>query len=176
MGGSRIGQFCLSTISNKSMLNITVFQRSVPERVILCNQWNDFAWLRSWAQQIFGYCMMPATQVFWSLKVVVSSRTPPWTTLAYITYYVCSIMYVHNKCVSGWVRKTPKLCYVIYEWSHIYIHITFMHGLRTPREEIAFTAQPKIQSQFLGVVEAYFVCHIGPIFQISLLYAFIGCP
>ena len=24
--------------------------------------------------------------------------------------------------------------------------------------------------------EAYFVCHIGPIFQISLMYAFIGCP
>ena len=23
---------------------------------------------------------------------------------------------------------------------------------------------------------AYFVCHIGPIYQISLIYAFIGCP
>jgi hypothetical protein len=28
---------------------------------------------------------------------------------------------------------------------------------------------------FLGTAEAYFVCHVGPIFQISLIYAFIGC-
>ena len=30
--------------------------------------------------------------------------------------------------------------------------------------------------KFLGMVEAYFVCHIGPKFKISLIYAFIGCP
>ena len=35
-----------------------------------------------------------------------------------------------------------------------------------------FTPTPK----FLGTAEKYFVCHIGPIFQISLIYAFIGCP
>ena len=29
--------------------------------------------------------------------------------------------------------------------------------------------------KFLGTAEAYFVCHIGPKFQISLIYAFIGC-
>ena len=34
-----------------------------------------------------------------------------------------------------------------------------------------FTHTPK----FLGTAEAYSVCHIGPIFQISLIYAFIGC-
>ena len=28
----------------------------------------------------------------------------------------------------------------------------------------------------LGTAEAYFVCHIGQNFQISLIYAFIGCP
>ena len=28
----------------------------------------------------------------------------------------------------------------------------------------------------LGMTAAYFGCHIGPIFQISLIYAFIGCP
>ena len=52
------------------------------------------------------------------------------------------------------------------------------HELRTPKEEIAFTARPKIHShsQILGTAEAYFVCHIGPIFQISLIYAFIRCP
>ena len=35
-----------------------------------------------------------------------------------------------------------------------------------------FTPTPN----FLGTAEAYFVCHIGPIFQISLIYAFIMCP
>ena len=30
--------------------------------------------------------------------------------------------------------------------------------------------------KFLDTDKAYFVCHIGPIFQISLIYAFIGCP
>ena len=31
-------------------------------------------------------------------------------------------------------------------------------------------------SKFLGPAEAYFVCHIGPTFQISLIYNFIGRP
>ena len=46
------------------------------------------------------------------------------------------------------------------------IAISLKHGLRTPREEIVFTARPKIhsQSQILGTVEAYF----GPIFQICI--------
>ena len=35
-----------------------------------------------------------------------------------------------------------------------------------------FNPNPK----FLGMSEAYFVCHIGPIFQISLIYVFIGRP
>ena len=30
--------------------------------------------------------------------------------------------------------------------------------------------------KFLGTAEAYFVCHIGPNFQIFLIYAFTGCP
>jgi hypothetical protein len=30
--------------------------------------------------------------------------------------------------------------------------------------------------KFLGTAKAYFVCHVGPNFQISLIYAFIGCP
>ena len=48
------------------------------------------------------------------------------------------------------------------------------HGLWTPSEDIAFTTKPKIK--FIGIDEAYFVCHIGPKFQMSLIYAFIGCP
>jgi hypothetical protein len=56
------------------------------------------------------------------------------------------------------------------------------HGLRTPSEEIAFTALLKINSHSqmfkyaMVMAKAYFVCHIGPNLQISLIYAFIGCP
>ena len=53
------------------------------------------------------------------------------------------------------------------------------HRLQMPREEVAFTALQGQKStpipKLLGTAEAYFVCHIGPIFQISLVYAFIGC-
>ena len=35
-----------------------------------------------------------------------------------------------------------------------------------------FNHNPKV----LGTAEAYFVCHIGPIFQMSLINAFTGCP
>ena len=34
----------------------------------------------------------------------------------------------------------------------------------------------KSNPKFLGTAEAYFVSHIGPKFQISLIYAFISCP
>ena len=37
-----------------------------------------------------------------------------------------------------------------FHWEHIslqFLELAFMHGLRTPREEIAFTARQKIQSQ-----------------------------
>ena len=45
------------------------------------------------------------------------------------------------------------------------------HGLRMP----SLHGQ-KSNPKFLGTAEAHFVCHNGPNFQISLIYAFIGCP
>jgi hypothetical protein len=55
-----------------------------------------------------------------------------------------------------------------------------IHGQRTPVEEIAFTAWLKIKSnpnpKLLGLAEAYFLCHNGTKFKISLIHAFIGYP
>ena len=64
-----------------------------------------------------------------------------------------SILYVDDNIIfvtvcERPVRKSPSL-----------------HGQKS-------TPTPK----FLGTAEAYFVCHIGQNFQISLNYAFIGCP
>ena len=38
------------------------------------------------------------------------------------------------------------------------------------------TAKNSIPIPFFGTTKAYFVCDISPIFQTSLIYAFIGCP
>ena len=49
---------------------------------------------------------------------------------------------------------------------------------RPERKYIAFAHGQKVTltPKFLGTAVAYFVCHNGPIFQISLIYALIGCP
>ena len=59
-----------------------------------------------------------------------------------------SLMAFQNTDYGRPVRKSPSL-----------------HGWKS-------TPTPK----FLGSGEAYFVCHIGPNFHISLIHAFIGCP
>ena len=37
-------------------------------------------------------------------------------------------------------------------------------------------AKNSIQPKFYGTAKAYFACNIGPIFQTSVIYAFIECP
>ena len=39
-----------------------------------------------------------------------------------------------------------------------------------------YMAKNSLPLKFLGTAKAYFVYHIGPIFQISMIYVFIGCP
>ena len=57
-------------------------------------------------------------------------------------------------------------------------HVT-KHGLRTPREEIAFTARPKIQSQsqiFRYGGSIFCLPHRPNFSDIFDLCPFIGCP
>ena len=63
------------------------------------------------------------------------------------------------------------------DFFQLFLHVS-KHGLRTPREEIAFTARPKIHShsQIFSYGGSIFCLPHRPIFQISLIYAFIGCP
>ena len=76
------------------------------------------------------------------------------------------------------VHNLLSFCVIRKEKQKIFMGDQVVHGLRTPGEEIAFTERPKIHShsQIFRQAEEYFVCHIGPNFQISLIYAFIGCP
>ena len=57
----------------------------------------------------------------------------------------------------------------------LFIKLSFAHGLRTPKEEIAFTARPKIKSQSIFMY-GHFFCQICPNFQISFICHFIGYP
>jgi hypothetical protein len=50
------------------------------------------------------------------------------------------------------------------DYGHQVRNSSSLHGRKSP-------PTPK----FLGTAEAYFVCQISPNFQISLIYAFIGC-
>ena len=50
------------------------------------------------------------------------------------------------------------------------------HGLRTPVRKSPQLHGQKSTPTFLDTAKSCFVCHIGPNFQISLIYAFIGCP
>ena len=57
----------------------------------------------------------------------------------------------------------------------VYIHPTdYGHPVR--KSPSVHVRKSNLKTKFLGMAEAYFVCHIGPKFQISLIYAFIGCP
>ena len=54
------------------------------------------------------------------------------------------------------------------------MQLYLVHGQRTPGEEMhGRKSTPTLK--FLGTAEAYFVGHISPNFQISLIYAFLGC-
>ena len=54
------------------------------------------------------------------------------------------------------------------------MQLYLVHGQRTPGEEMhGRKSTPTLK--FLGTAEAYFVGHISPNFQISLICAFIGC-
>ena len=81
-------------------------------------------------------------------------------------YHLTVLMYFFMKIQVMMLRKLMKF------------HIHPYHGLATPRQELAFTARQKIQSQsqIFRYSRSIFRFPIGPFFQISLIYAFIGCP
>jgi hypothetical protein len=62
--------------------------------------------------------------------------------------------------------------------NQIYSHKLFVTDYRRPLRKLPSLHSPKSTPtpKFLGTAKAYFVCHIGQNFQISLIYAFIGCP
>ena len=65
-------------------------------------------------------------------------------------------------------------------WCHICIlkgmHMVTDYGGTMRKFPSLYDRKSTPTPKFLGTAEAYFVCHIGPNFQIYLIYAFIRCP
>ena len=76
-----------------------------------------------------------------------------------------------------WVHQTSEH-FNVYEFLHngkiIHVSMDYRHSVRKSPSLHGRKSNPN--SKFLGMAEANFVCHIGPNFQISLIYAFTGCP
>ena len=85
-------------------------------------------------------------------------------------------------CISAFRLSRWLNIYFLSSASPVSIQITvhcFRHGLRTPRQEIAFTEErPKIHShsQISRYGRSIFCLPDLPEFSDSLIYAFIGCP
>ena len=96
-------------------------------------------------------------------------------------------MLISTRCIHGFMSNLIKK-----SWTdssvRLYSAVKFMLTLDTYNVKLTdygrlVKKSPSLNGRkstptpkFLGTAEAYFVCHIGPNFQISLIYAFIGCP
>ena len=56
----------------------------------------------------------------------------------------------------------------------IYLVMNYRHPVKKSPSLHGLKSNPN--PKYLVTAEAYFVCHIGPKFQISFIHAFIGCP
>ena len=76
------------------------------------------------------------------------------------------------------IKVTTETLITMKYTSFIFDFYCFYHRLQTPSKESPSLHGRKsnLNPKFVGTTEAYFVSHIGPKFQISLIYAFIGCP
>ena len=78
-------------------------------------------------------------------------------------------------CESGWLPWTDKQQdFHLGQLENVWVKPRTTDTQRG--NSLPCTAKIQNQSQILCTAGAYFVCHIGPIFQISSIYAFIGCP
>ena len=139
-------------------------------------------------QRRFRLCVLPIfLTYFWRSRWCAKKWWP--IKINSNSFWFLSIFYVHHEQYIVMTIKqllwTPLLTWIAIifrsTWFldsavvHTIVHTTdygrpvrkspSLHGQKS-------TPNPK----FLGTAKAYFVCHIGPIFQISLIYAFIGCP
>ena len=76
-----------------------------------------------------------------------------------------------HRCV--WTRSCPKKFGIQTEKMMCY-HTDYGRPARKSPSLHGRKSNPN--PKFLSTAKAYFVCHIGRKFQITLIYAFIGCP
>ena len=83
----------------------------------------------------------------------------------------------NRKCVKLW-REQLKNCIRIHNYSFKLCRMSAITDYGHPVRKLPSLHGRKSNPnpKFLGTAEAYFVCHISPSFQISLIFAFTGCP
>ena len=78
----------------------------------------------------------------------------------------------------GFFKKIMLLCMAVIRERFIIkrrvVIVVATDYIRPIRKLPSLHGNPNLK--FLGTAKAYFVCHIASKFQISLIYAFIGCP
>ena len=74
-------------------------------------------------------------------------------------------------------KNQPEFCRIC-QWSIISRRLVKNtdYGRSVRKSPLLYGRKSTPTPKCLGTTEAYFVCHIGPNFQISLIYTFIGCP
>ena len=75
-------------------------------------------------------------------------------------------------CIDGF-SKLKTFLGLISAFKRVVIHTDYEHLVRKSPSLHGRKSTPT--PKFLDAAEAYFVCYIGPKFQVSLIYAFIGC-
>ena len=74
------------------------------------------------------------------------------------------------------LKYSAKLESKLIKMSGCTLMLTTDYGRPVRKSPSLHGRKSNLNPKFVGTTEAYFVSHIGPKFQISLIYAFIGCP
>ena len=74
------------------------------------------------------------------------------------------------------IGNRSRVCMFSSQKRGIHIIATTDYGLPEGKQRLLHGRKFNHNPKFLGMAKAYLVCQIGPIFQISWIYVFIGCP
>ena len=103
--------------------------------------------------------MTPYNTSWQYLEIVWSKRFRLWNMSTCFSKWYIALWEQIN------VFQTQRFIFQSTDYGRPVRKLPSLHGRKS-------TPTPK----FSGTAEAYFVCHIGPNFQIYLIYTFIGCP
>ena len=94
-----------------------------------------------------------------------------WTSAFFLVFMPRWTWWCHNGFFSTQVHFLEAT-----SWSSLWSRTTNAQGENSLHCSALHGGKSNPNPKFLCTAEAYLVCHISTSFQISLIYAFIGCP